>query len=119
MKRTFPITYDFSNLQSTERGKKVNAAISQTGKVVMQTGKVVGKLIFHFPLSCVVHYNVICSNSLIVGTLPFLGGAFNSAKTAVSSWFRSWSVEEEDAAENEQQSTGEDELAEEAKESTS
>ncbi|OWF40478.1 late secretory pathway protein AVL9 homolog [Mizuhopecten yessoensis] len=29
-------------MQSTERGKKINAAVSQTGKYVMQTGKVVG-----------------------------------------------------------------------------
>ena len=108
-------------MQSTERGKKVNAAISQTGKVVLQTGKVVGKFIFHFPLSCVVHYKRMCSNTLNVGIFIFLGGAFNSAKTAVSSWFRSWSVEEEDAAENvtEQQSKTESELAEEANESIS
>ena len=29
-------------MQSTERGKKINAAVSQTGKYVVQTGKVVG-----------------------------------------------------------------------------
>ncbi|XP_060083505.1 late secretory pathway protein AVL9 homolog [Ylistrum balloti] len=29
-------------MQSTERGKKINAAVSQTGKYVLQTGKVVG-----------------------------------------------------------------------------
>lgn len=30
------------SMQSTERGKKINAAVSQTGKYVVQTGKVVG-----------------------------------------------------------------------------
>ena len=30
-------------MQSTERGKKISAAASQTGKYVVQTGKVVGK----------------------------------------------------------------------------
>ena len=33
----------FRSMQSTERGKKVNAALVQTGKVVAQTGKAVGK----------------------------------------------------------------------------
>jgi hypothetical protein len=32
----------YSSMQSTERGKKINAAVSQTGKYVVQTGKVVG-----------------------------------------------------------------------------
>ena len=30
-------------MQNTEGGKRINAAVSQTGKYVMQTGKVVGK----------------------------------------------------------------------------
>ncbi|XP_069110409.1 late secretory pathway protein AVL9 homolog [Argopecten irradians] len=34
-------------MQNTERGKKINAAVSQTGKYVMQTGKVVGGAITH------------------------------------------------------------------------
>ncbi|KAL8563972.1 hypothetical protein ACOMHN_025303 [Nucella lapillus] len=46
------------SMQSTERGRKINAAVVQTGKYVMQTGKVVG-------------------------------GAFSSARSAVSSWFTS------------------------------
>ncbi|KAH9505165.1 late secretory pathway protein avl9 [Bulinus truncatus] len=46
-------------LQSTERGRKLNAAVVQTGKYVVQTGKV-------------------------------FGGAFTSAKSAVSGWFSSW-----------------------------
>ena len=32
-----------STMQSTDRGKKINAAVSQTGKYVVQTGKAVGK----------------------------------------------------------------------------
>ena len=35
--------YDFSNLQNTERGKKINAAMVQTGRYVEQAGKAVGK----------------------------------------------------------------------------
>ena len=31
-------------MQSTEQGKKINAAVVKTGKYVAQTGKVVGKL---------------------------------------------------------------------------
>ena len=54
------------------------------------------------------------------------GGAFTSAKSAVSSWFRSWSVEEEEAvsettenwSEQEHGVTGE-ETVEEAKETVS
>uniref|UniRef100_A0A2C9M2W2 UDENN domain-containing protein n=1 Tax=Biomphalaria glabrata TaxID=6526 RepID=A0A2C9M2W2_BIOGL len=46
-------------LQSTERGRKLNAAVVQTGKYVVQTGKA-------------------------------FGGAFTSAKSAVSGWFSSW-----------------------------
>lgn len=30
-------------MQNTERGRKINAAVVQTGKYVMQTGKAVGK----------------------------------------------------------------------------
>lgn len=30
-------------MQSTERGRKFNAAVAQTGKYVLQTGKAVGK----------------------------------------------------------------------------
>ncbi|RUS73088.1 hypothetical protein EGW08_019149 [Elysia chlorotica] len=46
-------------LQSSEQGRRINAAVVQTGKYVVQTGKVVG-------------------------------GAFSSAKSAVSGWFSSW-----------------------------
>lgn len=35
------------SMQSTERGKKINAAVTQTGKYVVQTGKVVGGAINH------------------------------------------------------------------------
>jgi len=52
------------SMQSTERGKKINTAVAQTGRVVMQTGRVVG-------------------------------GAFTSAKSAVSSWFSSFGTNEE------------------------
>mgnify|MGYP006890259157 CR=1 FL=1 len=30
-------------MQNTEGGKKINAAVSQTGKYVVQTGKAVGE----------------------------------------------------------------------------
>ncbi|CAI9727784.1 Hypothetical predicted protein [Octopus vulgaris] len=49
-------------MQSTEKGKKLNAAVSQTGKYVVQTGKV-------------------------------FGGAITSAKSAMSSWFSSFTTE--------------------------
>lgn len=62
------------SMQSTERGRKINAAVVQTGKYVMQTGKVVG-------------------------------GAFSSARSAVSSWFTSitndWRHEEEEEEQTE------------------
>ena len=32
-----------SSMQSTERGRKLNAAVVQTGKYVVQTGKAVGE----------------------------------------------------------------------------
>lgn len=32
-----------STLQNTERGRKINAAVVQTGKYVVQTGRAVGK----------------------------------------------------------------------------
>ncbi|KAK3093120.1 hypothetical protein FSP39_011330 [Pinctada imbricata] len=48
------------NLQNTERGKKINAAVVQTGKYVEQAGKAVG-------------------------------GAITNARSAVTSWFSSFS----------------------------
>jgi hypothetical protein len=33
-------------MQSTERGRKLNAAVVQTGKYVVQTGKAVGQFVF-------------------------------------------------------------------------
>ncbi|PVD30479.1 hypothetical protein C0Q70_09745 [Pomacea canaliculata] len=62
-------------MQSSEKGRKLNAAVVQTGKYVMQTGKAVG-------------------------------GAFSSARSAVSSWFNSiasdWKHSDEEDEEGEE-----------------
>ena len=42
----------FSSMQSTERGRKINAAVMQTGKYVMQTSKAVGKNYFSSKWLC-------------------------------------------------------------------
>ena len=44
-----PCVFSRRTMQSTERGKKINAAVNQTGKAVMQTGRAVGvyELILH------------------------------------------------------------------------
>ncbi|CAL1530920.1 unnamed protein product [Lymnaea stagnalis] len=64
-------------LQSTERGRKINAAVVSTGKYVVQTGKAVG-------------------------------GAFTSAKSAVSGWFSSWRNNDKVIEGQEKQASSED-----------
>ncbi|KAK7109109.1 late secretory pathway protein AVL9 homolog [Littorina saxatilis] len=79
------------SMQSTERGRKINAAVVQTGKYVAQTGRAVG-------------------------------GAFSSARSAVSSWFTSitndWKHEEEEEEHQKEEAKedgkGETDTAEEA-----
>ena len=57
-------------MQSTERGKKINAAVSQTGKYVVQTGRAVGKF-----LGPVVQSVVSLTNSLRVISLTVLANS--------------------------------------------
>ena len=42
-KMTVCVSLLISSMQSTERGRKLNAAVMQTGKYVVQTGKAVGE----------------------------------------------------------------------------
>ena len=45
-----PCVFSRRTMQSTERGKKINAAVNQTGKAVMQTGRAVGVYQLILPL---------------------------------------------------------------------